>query len=159
MPWSTTIGRSVFLQATDGGEIVIEPGVTIGTGSRLVAQGGKLAVGKNSFIGPGCVLVCKAGLTIGDDVLIAEYVTIRDQEHRYPIGQKIRESGFDCAPIIIHADVWIGAKASVLKGAHISTGAVIAAHSLVRAGAGVAENTVVAGVPAKFIKVRPNARS
>lgn len=134
VPWSTAIGRNVMLQATDGGRLVIGAGVSIGAGSQLVAQGGALSIGCDSFIGIGCLVTSKVEVNIGRDVLIAEYVTIRDQNHRFPIGQRIRESGFDCAPVVIGDDVWIGAKSSVLKGAHVGKGAVIAAHSLVRGG-------------------------
>lgn len=153
-PWSTSIGRDVFLQAADGGRLVIASGVSICSGSKLVSQRGGLSIGQDSILGIGCVLSCKAGLSIGRDALIAEYVTIRDQDHHFPIGKKIRDSGFDCAPIVIGDDVWIGAKSSVLKGARVGSGAVIAAHSLVRED--VAANTVVAGVPARFIKERPH---
>ncbi len=100
-----------------------------------------------------CVLTCKLGIDIGNDALIAEYVTIRDQNHRFPMGTRIREAGFDCAPVSIGNDVWIAAKSSVLKGARIGSGAVVGAHSLVLGG-GVLENTVVAGVPARFVRER-----
>jgi len=155
VPWSTSIGHSVMLQATDGGKLVIGAGVSIGAGSQLVAQGGVLSIGCDTFVGIGCVLTSKVEMSIGRDVLIAEYVTIRDQDHRFPVGKRIRESGFDCAPVLIGNDVWIGAKSSVLKGARIGAGAVIAAHSLVKGE--VAENTLAAGIPARFIKVRPDA--
>lgn len=134
VPWSADIGRNVVLQATDGGKLVIGSGVSIGAGSHLVAQGGTLSIGCDSFIGIGCVLTSKVGLSIGRDALIAEYVTIRDQDHRFPIGKRIRESGFDCTPVLIGDDVWIGTKSTVLRGANVGTGAVIAAHSLVRGG-------------------------
>ena len=157
VPWSTVIGRNVVLQATDGGRVVLGSGVSIGAGSQLVAQGGTISIGRDSFIGIGCVLTSKIGLSIGRDALIAEYVTIRDQDHRFPIGKRIRESGFDCTPVLIGDDVWVGAKSTVLRGAKVGTGAVIGAHSLVRGG--VAENTVVAGAPARMIKERSDAAS
>ena len=134
VPWSTVIGRNVVLQATDGGRVVLGSGVSIGAGSQLVAQGGTISIGRDSFIGIGCVLTSKIGLSIGRDALIAEYVTIRDQDHRFPIGKRIRESGFDCTPVLIGDDVWVGAKSTVLRGAKVGTGAVIGAHSLVRGG-------------------------
>ena len=136
IPWSASIGKDVLLQATDGGKIVIGARTSISAGSQLVAQGGTLSIGADSFIGAGCVLTCKLGIDIGDDALIAEYVTIRDQNHRFPMGTRSREAGFDCAPVSIGTDVWIAAKSSVLKGARIGSGAVVGAHSLVLGGGG-----------------------
>ena len=53
-------------------------------------------------------------------------------------------------PIIIGNDVWIGANTVVLDGVCIGTGSVIAAGSVVHKD--VPPFTIVAGVPAKFLK-------
>jgi maltose O-acetyltransferase len=52
--------------------------------------------------------------------------------------------------IIIEDDVWIGAKATILKGVKIGKGAVIAVGSVVTKD--VPANAIAAGVPAKIIK-------
>jgi tetrahydrodipicolinate N-succinyltransferase len=53
-------------------------------------------------------------------------------------------------PVIVEDDVLIGANAVVIEGVRIGKGAVVAAGSVVISD--VAPNTVVAGVPARFIK-------
>lgn len=53
-------------------------------------------------------------------------------------------------PVLIEDDVLIGANAVVLEGVKIGKGAVVAAGSIVVKN--VKPNTVVAGVPAKFLK-------
>lgn len=53
-------------------------------------------------------------------------------------------------PVIVEDDVLIGANAVVLEGVKIGKGAVVAAGSIVVKD--VEPNTVVAGVPAKFLK-------
>ncbi len=53
-------------------------------------------------------------------------------------------------PIIIEDDVWIGFKATVLKGVHIGRGAIIAAGSVVFEN--IPAWTVVAGNPAKVVR-------
>lgn len=53
-------------------------------------------------------------------------------------------------PVIIEDDVLIGANAVVLEGVKVGKGAVVAAGSIVVKD--VEPNTVVAGVPAKFLK-------
>lgn len=53
-------------------------------------------------------------------------------------------------PVVIEDDVLIGANAVVLEGVKVGKGAVVAAGSIVVKN--VEPNTVVAGVPAKFLK-------
>ena len=54
--------------------------------------------------------------------------------------------------IVIGDDVWIGCSSQILSGVTIGNGAVIAAGSLVNKD--VAPYSIVAGIPAKFIKYR-----
>ncbi len=55
-------------------------------------------------------------------------------------------------PVIVEDDVLIGANAVVIEGVRIGRGAVVAAGSIVIHD--VPENAVVAGVPAKVIKIK-----
>ncbi|HEX2893691.1 MAG TPA: CatB-related O-acetyltransferase [Marmoricola sp.] len=56
---------------------------------------------------------------------------------------------------IIGSDVWVGARATILSGARIGNGAVVAAGSLVAQD--VPSYAVVGGVPARVIRFRFNA--
>ena len=53
-------------------------------------------------------------------------------------------------PIIINSHVWIGANVVITAGVHIGEGAVIAAGAVVVND--VSAHTLVAGVPASFVK-------
>ena len=55
-------------------------------------------------------------------------------------------------PVIVEDDVLIGANAVVIEGVHIGKGAVVAAGAVVIDD--VPENVVVAGTPARIIKVK-----
>ena len=57
-----------------------------------------------------------------------------------------------CRPVIIEDDVWIGANCTVLDGANIGRGAVVAAGSVVTKD--VPRFSIVAGVPATVKKYR-----
>lgn len=153
IPWSASLGGGVVFQATDGGRIVVGSRTYVSTGSQLTAQGGDITIGANCFIGVGCILACRSGIDIGDDALIAEYVTIRDQDHSFPAGVLIRQAGFKSAPICIGSDVWIAAKSSILCGSRIGRGCVVGAHSVVKGS--VPENSVIAGAPARLVRERP----
>ena len=54
--------------------------------------------------------------------------------------------------IIVEDDVWIGQGATIMSGVHIGQGAVIGAGSIVNKD--IEAYSVVAGVPAKLIKMR-----
>ena len=55
-------------------------------------------------------------------------------------------------PIVIEDDVWIGARVTVLGGVTIGRGAIVAAGAVVTKN--VAPYSIVAGVPAKPLKMR-----
>ena len=54
------------------------------------------------------------------------------------------------APIVLGRNVWVGSNATILQGVTIGDNAIIAAGAVVTKN--VAANTIVGGVPAKFIK-------
>lgn len=128
--------------------------VTIGhnsIGSGTVIQGtGRLSIGKNTFFGEYCIVGCNAEITIGQDVMIAQAVTIRDTDHAFERTDiPMNQQGITTAPILIGDDVWIGHGAAVLKGVTIGNGAIIAAGAVVNRD--VAPYDIVGGVPARVI--------
>ena len=152
IPWSTTIGRGVTIQITDGASLQIGHGVSIGAGSVISAKYGAIIIGDAAHIGHGCVIVGKSGIRIGARALVAEYVTIRDHDHCVDQAGSIVDAGFNCAPISLGDDSWLGAKVTVLRGAEIGSGAVIGAHALVK---GVIPDFAIAvGIPARVSRYR-----
>ena len=146
--------RDVRLLCRDGGHITLGDGCELLEGCRLYAvEGSTLNIGANAHVGVGTLIVARSDIVIGTDALIAEYVTIRDQDHAMEGAGPIRANGFVSEPIRIGNDVWIGAKATVTKGVTIGDGAIIGANAVVTVD--VAPGTVVAGVPARPIGRRP----
>mgnify|MGYP002768762543 FL=1 len=103
-------------------------------------------------------------LIIGNYCSIASEVSfLLNSEHpinnisTYPF--KVKIMGADCeslskGDIIVDDDVWIGHRAIIMSGVHIGQGAVIGAGAVVTRD--VPPYAVVAGVPAKIIKMRFN---
>lgn len=110
----------------------------------------RLVIGKECGIGFRCLLDARAGLTIGDRVVIASDTHFLAGEH------DIRSPDFTAVfrPIVIGDYVWIASRATVECGVTLGRGAVVATCSLVRKD--VAPLAVVAGVPAEVIGVRPD---
>lgn len=151
---SAQLAAGVGLRATDGGSISASDNVQISCGAQLVAQRGRIQIAESVFIGSWATITSKASVTIGRNALIAERVTIRDQDHAIhgDVTIPISQSGFDVAPIAIGDDVWIAAGAVILKGVTIGRGAVVAANAVVNRD--VAEYEIVGGVPAKHLGFR-----
>ena len=149
-----TISRSVKLQATDGGEIIIGKGCYLSQGASVIAKGARVELGENTFIGLWSTIVSISGINIGRDCLVAERITIRDQNHviNGDLSIPISRAGFESAPILIGNNVWLGAGVIVLKGVCLGDGSVVAANAVVTES--VKELQVVAGVPAKLINTR-----
>jgi acetyltransferase-like isoleucine patch superfamily enzyme len=147
-------GSGVCLSATDGGIITIGNRVYIGPHSRIVAQPGAVHIGDDVFIGDGVVIVSQEEIRIGSGTQIAEYVVIRDQDHRFSTG-RVLGTGFERTPILVGENCWLGSKVTVLRGSRIGSGTVIGAHSLVRGE--IPPHSVALGSPARVVKVTQGA--
>jgi acetyltransferase-like isoleucine patch superfamily enzyme len=112
-----------------------------------------VAIGNNVYIGKNCSLYGYDNITIGENTLIARDTIMLTRSHIFSDSKvPIREQGYSSSPIIIGSDVWIGARVTILPGVNIGDGSVVAAGSIVNKD--VPAYTVVAGSPAKIIKLR-----
>ncbi|MFH7018876.1 DapH/DapD/GlmU-related protein [Flavobacterium sp. FlaQc-47] len=109
--------------------------------------GKHITIGKNVFINFDCTFLALGGITIQDDVLIGPKVSLITENH--PLNPEERK-GLIAKPIMIKKNAWIGANATILPGVTIGENAVVAAGAVVSKD--VPDNTVVGGIPAKFIK-------
>jgi len=103
-------------------------------------------IGKNVFINFDCVFLDLGGIIIEDNVFIAPKVSLLSEGH--PTSVEDRHS---LIPKAVHLkkNAWIGAGATILPGVTIGENAVVAAGAVVSKD--VPDNTIVGGIPAKFI--------
>jgi acetyltransferase-like isoleucine patch superfamily enzyme len=112
-----------------------------------------IVMGDNIGIGPRCMFLCDTEM--GNKILLApEVAMLNRDDHRYDIvGSTIWDSGRgDSGMIVVEDDVWIGFGAIVLTPVKIGRGAIVAARSVVNKD--VPRYAIVAGVPAKVVKMR-----
>lgn len=109
--------------------------------------GKNITVGEHVFINACCHFQDHGGITIGDGCQIGHNVVFATLNHGLSPAE--RKSTYP-APIVLGKNVWIGSNATILQGVSIGDNAIIGAGAVVTKG--VAPNTVVGGVPAKFIK-------
>lgn len=113
----------------------------------------QIKFGDNISIHSMCYIEGAGGITIGNDVSIANGTTLVSTEHNYSnIKIPIKDQGVKLSPIIIEDDVWIGSRAVVLSGNKIKKGCIIGAGAVVTKS--TEEYSIYAGVPAVRIKNR-----
>ncbi len=126
-------------------------------------HGGSIDIGEWCYIGEDSRIWSSISISIGDRVLVSHNVNVFDSL-THPVRKKERHLHFKSImqtghpevldlsenPVVIEDDVWIGANASILRGVHISTGAIIGAGSVVTKD--VPPYTIVAGNPARIIR-------
>ena len=113
-----------------------------------------LKIGRHVSINNNCFLSCEGGLEIGDYVSIGHGTSILTTEHSYSDATTpIKYQPVRYLPVRIGSNIWIGAKVTILAGVSVADGTVIAAGSVVTRSI-EAPDTIVGGVPARFIKPR-----
>lgn len=114
-----------------------------------------MSISNNVSIHDGCYIDAQGGITIEDDVSIAHASSLVSFEHSWEdIEAPIKYNPVITSPIHIKSDVWIGCGVRILSGVTINSRSVIAAGAVVTKD--VPSNSLVAGVPAKFIKSLSN---
>lgn len=115
-----------------------------------------IIIGNHCSIGEYNHITACNKIIIGDGLLTGRFVYIGDNAHGGlswdeasvpPINRQLRSKG----EVKIGNNVWIGDKATILAGVTIGDNVIVAANAVVTKS--VASNCVVAGVPAKIVKL------
>ena len=116
-----------------------------------------LKIGDDTYIGFAVEIFSGSEIVIGNHVLIANHVVINGYDG-HPLDPIARAAGEGpgpdgYGPIKIGDYAWIGSRAIILKNVIIGRGAVVASGAVITKD--VPDLTVVAGNPARAIKVLP----
>lgn len=127
-------------------------------GHRAILKGyhdGTMRIGDGTWIGQTCFFHSAGGITIGTNVGIGPAVKILTSTHA-EAGREtpILRSPIVRAPVVIEDDADLGVGAIVLPGVTIGRGAQVGAGAVVTSD--VPAYGVVAGVPAKLLRLRPD---
>lgn len=127
--------------------------VIVTTTSQLSKRGEGLILGDFTGIGDYAHIGCSGGVTFGSNVIAGPYLTCHSQEHiTDDLDTPIRNQGTREAEIVVGDDVWIGSRVTLLSGARVGNGCVVAAGSVVRGD--FPPRSVIGGIPARVIKTR-----
>ncbi len=119
----------------------------------LATPTGRIHIGADTLVNDHCYITSNYGITIGSNVMIAEFVTIRDYDHEFinpsiPINQQ----GLRGGPISIGDESWIGRGVMITGNVKIGRGCVIGANSVVTRD--IPDFSIAVGAPARVIKQR-----
>lgn len=136
------------------GDLRIGPRTLIARGTILLVKSNFLRIGADGSIGSNCVISAVSGIEIGDHCIMAGQCYVGGGRYKMELGQgPMVTQGLETkGPVKIGNDVWIGASVTILDGVSIGDGAIVAAGAVVTAD--VAENAIVAGMPARQIRMR-----
>ncbi len=148
------LGPMVFTKGKPGiqnkGTITIGNVVSIWSNihkTRLSAhRGGFIEIGNNNFIN-GAFISASSRVKIGDNCKFGPITMIMDSDFH---DIKDHSKDGQTSEIIIEDNVWVGARATILKGVTIGEGSIVAVGSVVTKD--VPPNSIVAGVPATLVK-------
>lgn len=122
------------------------------------ARTAEIALGKEVTFNTGCLIVASERIEIGDRVAIGEYVSIRDQVHRFTPGHGVKGQGFIVKPIRIGENTWIGRGVFIGPGTRIGADCIVGANSVVHGE--FPSGVLIAGSPARVKKaIAPNSGS
>jgi acetyltransferase-like isoleucine patch superfamily enzyme len=130
-----TLGRGVKIKQFSFREtplcVVFRGGNKIGNDT-IIQGSGKISFGKGTFCGERCVFGVNNAIEIGNHVMIAQHVTIRDTDHGFAnLKIPMVKQEITIQKVVIEDDVWIAHGACILKGVTIGKGAIIAANAVV----------------------------
>jgi len=144
--------------------------ITVGEGSAIRAEllvfanGGKITIGKNVYIGEHSRVWSAENIVIGDHVLISHNVNVCDTNSHeidhleraanyskmLKEGHPTEKGEIKTKPVSIGNYAWIGFNSIILKGVTIGEGAIISAGSVVSED--VPAFCIVSGNPATIVK-------
>ena len=141
-----------------GNKTIIRPHCDIGCFNRYNDQtyNPSIQIGDSCDIGEYNHISAIMGIKIGNGLLTGKFVLINDNNHGElsldeaeipPFSRNLTSKG----PIEIGNNVWLGDKVAILSGVKIGDNVIVGANSVVTKS--IPSNCVVAGIPAKIIKV------
>ena len=114
-----------------------------------VAPGAELTIGDRVFINYGCSIGAMQSIRIGARTLFGPHVIVMDNDF-HTLDPDRREEIPPSKPIVIGENVWLCARAIVLRGVTIGDGSVIGAGSVVSRD--IPPRVLAAGSPIKILR-------
>jgi acetyltransferase-like isoleucine patch superfamily enzyme len=130
----------------------------IGHGTKIRAHEGEVLIGAKSVLGQECTISAFQHVAIGRECIVADRVMLIDFDHGVvEVERPIRLQGIYKRDVNVGHNVWMGYGACVLRGVTVGHNAIVGTSAVVTTV--VPENAVVAGIPARVIRMRDQPRT
>jgi acetyltransferase-like isoleucine patch superfamily enzyme len=130
----------------------------LGHGCKIRVHEGRVEIGAKSVLGQECTISAFQHVSIGRECIVADRVMLIDFDHGVvEVERPIRMQGIYKRDVSVGHNVWIGYGACVLRGVKVGDNAVIGTSSVLTTD--VPDNAVVAGVPARVIRMRETPKT
>jgi acetyltransferase-like isoleucine patch superfamily enzyme len=130
----------------------------IGHGCKIRVHEGEVSIGAKTVIGQECTISAFQHVSIGRECIVADRVMLIDFDHgAAEVERPVRLQGIYKRDVRVGHNVWIGYGACILRGVTVGDNAIIGTSAVVTKP--VPANAVVAGSPARVIRMREAPRS
>jgi acetyltransferase-like isoleucine patch superfamily enzyme len=130
----------------------------LGHGTKIRVHEGEVAIGAKTVMGQECTISAFQHVSIGRECIVADRVMLIDFDHGVvEVERPIRLQGIYKRDVRVGHNVWLGYGACILRGVVVGDNAIIGTSSIVTKE--VPANAVVAGVPARVIRMREAPRA
>ena len=130
----------------------------LGHRTKIRVHEGEVSIGAKTVIGQECTISAFQHVSIGRECIIADRVMLIDFDHgAAEVERPIRAQGIYKRDVRLGHNIWIGYGACVLRGVSIGDNSIIGTSAVVTSD--MPPNAVIAGVPARVIRMRDAPRS
>jgi acetyltransferase-like isoleucine patch superfamily enzyme len=130
----------------------------LGHGCKIRVHEGEVSIGAKTVIGQEATISAYQHVSIGRECIIADRVMLIDFDHGVTeVDRPIRAQGIYKRDVRVGHNVWMGYGACILRGVTVGDNSVVGTSSVVTKE--VPANAVVAGAPARVIRMRETPRA
>jgi acetyltransferase-like isoleucine patch superfamily enzyme len=151
------LGRRLEIEIARAGRVDFGRFVWIGDGTKIRCHEGVVELGAKTVMGQECTISAYQRVRIGEQCVIADRAMFIDFDHGVvEVERPIRLQGIYKRDVEVGSNVWIGYGACILRGVRVGDNAIVGTNSVVTKD--VPANAVVAGIPARVIRMRETPR-
>ena len=152
------VGPGVKLEIGRDARLYLGRWSWIGHGCKIRAHEGEVRIGAKTVLGQECTISAFQHISIGRECIVADRVMLIDFDHGVVETERpIREQGIYKRDVRVGHNVWVGYGACFLRGVTVGDNVVVGTYAVVTRD--VPSNAVVAGVPARVLRMRETPRT